>query len=555
LLFAAATIALLGTPFSSYAAPSALASYDFDADTGTTLADRSGNNHPGTLINGPTWTAGKYNGGLSFDGVNDYVSFGDIAQADSLAAITVSVWVKFAATGGGASETHFLDKSLCNGYPNGGPWELGAALTSAHKAEFVIYPQGANPAAYVFSGPSTTSIDDGAWHYVTGRYDGSRLSIWVDGNLENSSSIGAVTMLNSNSSVELGGHCDGLAQMFKGTLDDVRLYDRALTPSEILADMSTPVGNGGSTPADTTPPTTPTNLTASGVTASQVTLSWQASTDNVGISGYRVYRDGTLVGSPSSTNFTSTGLASNTSYAFTVAAFDSAGNTSSQSAPRAVTTATSGSGGSGVYATNFVATENPLSEAGKWVVGKAIGLDWNNPQSASGKVYASVLSGANGASRYNDSIAHLNASSQPFTANQYAQGTVYLANGYSGASHEVELLLRFSINAHDAHGYEVLWGLTGYLAVVRWNGPLGNYTPVYDPGAGSMPVPRDGDVLRAEVSGNTLKVILNGVTKATVNLSSAGAVWSSGQPGIGFWPVDNATPQNYGWKSFEAGNL
>ena len=208
------------------------------------------------------------------------------------------------------------------------------------------------------------------------------------------------------------------------------------------------------------------------------------------------------------------------------------------------------------YTTNFPGTENPLSEGGVWVDGKATGLDWNNPQSASGKVYASVLSGANGASRYNDSVGHLNASSQPFAANQYAQGTVYLASGYSGAGHEVELLLRFSITAHDAHGYEVLWGLNGYIAVVRWNGPLGGYTPIYDPGNGSISVPKDGDVLRAEINGNTIVVKLNGNTVATVDVSSVGGtVWSSGQPGIGFWPVDSATPNAYGWRRFEAGNL
>jgi hypothetical protein len=207
------------------------------------------------------------------------------------------------------------------------------------------------------------------------------------------------------------------------------------------------------------------------------------------------------------------------------------------------------------YSTNFSGTENPLSEGGKWVTGKTTGLDWNDPLSAGGKAYASVLSGANG-SRYNDSIGQLSTSAAPFTPNQYAQGTVYLVSGYSGASHEVELLLHFSVTPHDAHGYEVLWGLTGYLAVVRWNGPLGNYTAIYDPGVGSMPIPKDGDVLRAQVSGNTLSVKLNGNTVATVDVGAAGGtVWSSGQPGIGFWPVDNAIPNNYGWKSFQAGNL
>jgi hypothetical protein len=220
----------------------------------------------------------------------------------------------------------------------------------------------------------------------------------------------------------------------------------------------------------------------------------------------------------------------------------------------ASTTCQISSPSSGSYSTNFNGTENPLSEGGRWITGKATGLDWNDPLSAGGKAYASVLSGGN--SRYNDSIGQLTATAGTFNANQYAQGTVYLVSGYSGASHEIELLLHFSVSPHNAHGYEILWGLTGYLAVVRWNGALGDYTPIYDPGTGSMPIPKDGDVLRAQINGNTITVTLNGATKATVDVGSVGGtVWSTGQPGIGFWPVDNALPDHYGWKAYQAGNL
>src|SRR5262249_19522817 len=119
---------------------------------------------------------------------------------------------------------------------------------------------------------------------------------------------------------------------------------------------------------------------------------------------------------------------------------------------------------------------------------------------------------------------------------------------------EVELLLRFSIAANDAHGYEILWGLTGYIAIVRWEGPLGYYTPLFDPGEG--PTPRDGDVMRAEISGNVVTVTINGQTMATVDVSTVGdPIWTTGQPGIGFWPGDGAVPENYCWKTFEAGAL
>jgi hypothetical protein len=209
------------------------------------------------------------------------------------------------------------------------------------------------------------------------------------------------------------------------------------------------------------------------------------------------------------------------------------------------------------YSTNFATAENPLSEGGKWVDGKAVGVNWNNPQSAFGKAYASVLSGLSG-SRYDDSIAHLATSLRTFAPNQYAQGTVFKASGYTTAGgHELELLLRFSIVNGNAHGYEVLWGIAGYMAVVRWNGALGDYTPVYDPGNGSIPVPQDGDVLRAEITGNIIKVYRNGVQVGpNIDVTSIGGqVWSSGQPGLGFWPVDGAVVANMGWKSYTAGDL
>jgi hypothetical protein len=209
------------------------------------------------------------------------------------------------------------------------------------------------------------------------------------------------------------------------------------------------------------------------------------------------------------------------------------------------------------FSTSFDLTENPISEGGKWITGKGTGLDWNNPQSASGKVYAAVLSGASG-SRYDDSIAYLSTSFQKFNADQYAQGIVYRAPGYdpTPSKHEVELHLRWQTTAHNARGYEVIWGITGYLAIVRWNGPLGNYTPIYDSGDPGIGPPADGDVLRAQIIGTTIAVYKNGKLVRTKNVTSiGGTVWSSGQPGMGFWPVDSAIKENFAWKSFQAGSL
>jgi chitodextrinase len=81
---------------------------------------------------------------------------------------------------------------------------------------------------------------------------------------------------------------------------------------------------------DTTPPSTPTGLAASNVTSTGLTLGWNASTDNVGVSGYDVYRNGTKMATVTSTSSAQTGLSCGTSYSFGVVARDAAGNSSPQ---------------------------------------------------------------------------------------------------------------------------------------------------------------------------------------------------------------------------------
>jgi|KBSMisStandDraft_5_1062788.scaffolds.fasta_scaffold15025_2 hypothetical protein len=200
------------------------------------------------------------------------------------------------------------------------------------------------------------------------------------------------------------------------------------------------------------------------------------------------------------------------------------------------------------YSTAFGGVENPIDDGGRWTNGKAVGLDWQDVQSLSGRACASVLSGT-GRSRYDDSIAVLKGN---FPADQYAQGTVYRAPHYLPiASHEIELLLRFKITPRVARGYEVLWAHNGVLNIVRWNGPLGDYTPILHPDGVLIGPPVDGDVLRAEIVGTRIRVVRNGSLVA----SRPATTWRDGSPGVGFWPLASARPQDYGWKRFEAAHL
>ncbi len=92
------------------------------------------------------------------------------------------------------------------------------------------------------------------------------------------------------------------------------------------------------TPSDTQAPTVPAGLTATIASTSQINLAWTASTDNVGVTGYKIYKNGNLVATVSTTAYSDTGLAASTSYTYTVSAYDAAGNVSGQSSPASATT-------------------------------------------------------------------------------------------------------------------------------------------------------------------------------------------------------------------------
>jgi chitodextrinase len=103
-------------------------------------------------------------------------------------------------------------------------------------------------------------------------------------------------------------------------------------------------GGGG----DTTPPSTPTGLTASGTTSSSTNLSWGASSDNVGVTGYDVLRNGSTIATVTGTSYTATGLTASTAYSFQVKARDAAGNLSAGSNTVSVTTSGGGGGGTNI---------------------------------------------------------------------------------------------------------------------------------------------------------------------------------------------------------------
>ena len=111
---------------------------------------------------------------------------------------------------------------------------------------------------------------------------------------------------------------------------------------------------------DVVPPTPPAGLTVTGTTASSASLSWSASTDNVGVAGYRVYRDGMLRGSVPGLTYTDSGLTAATTYSYSVRAYDAAGLESGPSGT--VTATTQSGGGSGAVRVEYRNTDSSATD-------------------------------------------------------------------------------------------------------------------------------------------------------------------------------------------------
>ncbi len=120
---------------------------------------------------------------------------------------------------------------------------------------------------------------------------------------------------------------------------------------------------------DTTAPSTPTGLTANAVSASQINLSWSASTDNVAVTGYRVFRGGVLlITLGNATTFQNTGLTASTAYSYRVQAIDAAGNVSAQSTAASATTP---------VAADTIAPSTPTGLTANAVSASQINLSWS----------------------------------------------------------------------------------------------------------------------------------------------------------------------------------
>jgi hypothetical protein len=204
-----------------------------DETSGTTAADSSMYSRPGTLNNGPVWSAGHTtgSGALSFDGTDDSVVITGYKGITGTSSRTCSAWIKTATTG--------AVMSWGRSVPTGGDYWYC----------LVNYSASGNPGALhvsVMGGNvvGTTDLRDGQWHHIAVVFDSdsdpdtSDLTLYVDGLAESVSYLG-LRAINTvaETDVYLGSRLGGASYLFSGLMDDVRIYSRALTVSEIAAMM------------------------------------------------------------------------------------------------------------------------------------------------------------------------------------------------------------------------------------------------------------------------------------------------------------------------------
>jgi hypothetical protein len=201
------------------------AHWHLNESSGTNVADAGPNGYDGTTQNmeDVDWIAAKLNNGLRFDGSNEYVDCGGIAQFERTDTFSFEGWIKTST----ASKIVMASHNGTRGWMIyiAGSGKLFVALDNATSGNRITR----------YSGAAVTS---GAWVHFVATYDGSStlagLNIYINGSLDNGTGTDALSAtIVSGSSMTLGRRADGL--YFNGDMDEVVIYNKELTSAEVTA--------------------------------------------------------------------------------------------------------------------------------------------------------------------------------------------------------------------------------------------------------------------------------------------------------------------------------
>jgi hypothetical protein len=220
----------------AYADSSLVGDWPFDESGGTTAADISGHGNNGTLSGGVQWVAGHTGTALSFDGSTGRVQVPDQPSLEP-AQITVQAWVKRAGSPGDFKYILGKGASGCQASSYG--------LYTGANGGLAFYVAADSGLSFARSPDAGAGVWDGNWHLVDGSYDGSTVRLYVDG-----SQIGTGTAWSNPISYALAdsndllignypySNCPGQDFHFNGTVDETKIWQRALSLQEIQAQFN-----------------------------------------------------------------------------------------------------------------------------------------------------------------------------------------------------------------------------------------------------------------------------------------------------------------------------
>jgi hypothetical protein len=218
-----------------------VAHWPLDDGSGTVAVDVTGNGNDGTLEGNPQWVAGKIGGALEFDGTN-YVDCGDQDILNfGTNDWTVAAWIKT------TQPDPDRGTIFANGSDNSGGIRFTLATHEANPNHITLTTDDNSTKSQALG---QTVVNDGEWHHVAGMREGTTTSVFVDGVLDGTNTVPDGYNLSGSSQADAYiGAIDGAAdatvaleKFYNGIIDDVRVYDTALTEDELQTVMEGTAG-------------------------------------------------------------------------------------------------------------------------------------------------------------------------------------------------------------------------------------------------------------------------------------------------------------------------
>jgi parallel beta-helix repeat protein len=202
------------------------AHWKLDETAGAVARDSAGDSD-GELIGWVSWhpEEGRIDGAAGFDGVGEFINCGKNSAFDIRDRITVCAWIKV---------EQFTRQWQAIVTKGDSAWRLQGAGNQSYPGALEFACSGLDvPGTTWGNVVGTIRVDDGRWHHAAGVYDGSRISLYVDGILDVSSTATGQISVNDYD-VLIGENAERTDRFWKGMIDDVRVYNHALTPQQIV---------------------------------------------------------------------------------------------------------------------------------------------------------------------------------------------------------------------------------------------------------------------------------------------------------------------------------